>query len=260
MRKLKLKRQPTTNTNTTVCIRPGWMVADCSTASGGVTYDREKLGEKQINQRVGLQTEHKTMKTVDHVQVCAAIDAVVKRVDYILRKHCARTPIGWFADQPALLKVKAEVEEIKAEATDLNRQAERSGSERRAYIQIVPLRLDLAHAEATQEIARTVRTVLTEIRDVLRSGKLADLHKLRIRSINLDKLATGFQSDAIRFALDRVPIAAKEIREALKRGERKAAIGAKLDLESIEAALAHFENSPLSQGEFDPVGRALGKV
>jgi hypothetical protein len=246
--------------------RPGWMIVDCSSANGGIQYDRELVDEQPINRRRGLQVDHKTRKTVDNVEFCAAVDAVVKKVDYALRKNCARTDMGWFADDQALAKVKAEVAEIEREAHELNTNgAKKAKSARRAKIRVVPLKLDLAKPEAVQEIAATIRSVLIELRDALRSGDLASIHKLRIRSKNLERLAVGFQSDAIRFALERVPLAANEIREAVKNATRAAKnegedkdkitevgehaekrAGAKVDIESIEAAIAHFEDSPLA--------------
>jgi len=246
--------------------RPGWMMVDCSSASGGISYDRELLGEEPINRKRGLQVDHKTRKTVDNVEFCAAVDAVVKKVDYVLRKHCARTDMGWFADDSVLHKVKAEVAEIMKEAEELNTNgAKKAKSARRAKIRVVPLKLDLAKPEAVQEIAGTIRSVLIELRDALKAGDLASLHKLRIRSRNLEKLAVGFQSDAIKFALERVPLAAAEIREAVKHATRAAKndgedkdkvtevgeiaakrAGGKVDVESIEAAIAHFEESPLA--------------
>jgi len=247
--------------------RPGWLIVDCSSASGGIRYDRELVKEKSINKGNGVQADHKTRKTVDHVEYCAAVDAIVKKVDYVLRKHCARTAMGWFADNAALRKVKVEIAAIVREADDLNTNAaKKAKSERRAKISVAPLKLDPAHPEAVQEIAHTIRGILIELRDALRGGDLASLHKLRIRSKNLERLAIGFQSDAIRFALERVPEAATEIREAVKdatraakknNGEDAVAIeeaataaakqaGATVDIESIEAAIAHFMDSPLT--------------
>ena len=226
--------------------RPGWVIRDCSSASGGIQYLRDLVKEKQINRNRGLQVDHKTRKIVDNVEYCAHIDAVVKKVDYVLRKHCARTEMGWFADDGALTAVKAEIREIREEAAELNRLADRAGSSRRAKIHIAPLRLDLAQPEAVQEIAYTVRSVLDDIHAALRTGDVASLHKLKIRAKNLDRLATGFQSDAIRFALDSVPAAANEIRRIMRISTAKPEdIGAELDLSALEAALTHFEASPL---------------
>jgi hypothetical protein len=272
----KNKRTSTIKSEGVFHFRPGWMMVDCSSASGGIRYDRELLKEKSINKGNGLQADHKTRKTVDNVEFCAAVDAVVKKVDYVLRKHCARTDMGWFADDSVLHKVKAEVAEIEREANELNTiAAKKAKSARRAKIRVVPLKLDLAKPEAVQEIAATIRSVLTELRDALRAGDLASLHKLRIRSKNLERLATGFQSDAIRFALERVPAAATEIRETVKNAVRAAKndgedadkvtevgeqaakrAGAKVDVESIEAAIAHFEDSTLGAAVDDDVNEA----
>ncbi len=258
--------------------RPGWMIINTSSASGGIHYDRTLIEENSFNRGHGVQTQHNTRKTVDHVEFCAAIDAIVKKVDYVLRKHCTRTEMGWFAAEKDLATVKAEISALEVEAADLNAQADRAHSARQAKIRIVPLRLDLNHPEAVQEIAGTIRGVLADYITVLRDGDILSLHKLKIRAINLDKLAVGFQADAIRFALAHVPIAANLIRTAKKIAERTARqaaeaaahakglddeateeavesavkwasveaashAGSKLDLEIIEAALAHFQDS-----------------
>lgn len=252
--------------------RPGWMVIDCSSASGGIHYDRELVKNRPINRGNGVQEDHKTRKTVDHVQFCGAVDALVKRVDYILRKHGTRTPIGWFVDEAHLKQVQIEVAELQAEAVILNEHAaKKAQSARRAHIQIVPLRLDLNHKEAVQEITRTIRSVLTDIRDALRAGDISSLHKLKIRARNLDQLAVGFQADAIRFALERIPLVARDLREASRAAERAtrnkggsvedaanagraaaARCGGRADLEAIEAALTHFTPSD-SVADFDSV-------
>lgn len=243
---------PTTAEIDTVAIQPGWLVRDVSSASGGVKHDRQLIKEAAVSTATGRparggkgrKAEYKTKTTVDHVEICAAIDACVKRVDYALRKNCARTPFGWVTDTDGLARIRTEIAEIDAEATELNERARRAKSARRAYIGVVPAKIEVSTPEAVREIARTVRTVLTDVRDALRNGHVAELHKLKIRSINLDKLAVGFQADAIRFALERVPEATKELREAIKKGEDPAAAGAKLDLEVIEAAIVHFQESP----------------
>jgi hypothetical protein len=270
-----MSKQQQKKTEGSFTFRPGWLLVDTSSASGGIRYDRELVKEKSINKGNGLQADHKTRKTVDHVEYCAAADAVVKKVDYVLRKHCTRTEMGWFADDQALAKVKGEIALLEAEAHDLNTNgAKKAKSARRAKIRVVPLRLDLDRREAVAEIVHTIRSVLTELRDALRAGDLASLHKLKIRSKNLDKLAVGFQSDAIRFALARVPVAANEIRDSIKtvvRATRNgggskedideatataaAKAGAKVDLEAIEAALAHFQDSAFVD-DFEYIAKA----
>lgn len=223
--------------------RPGWVIADCSKAYGGIKYEREDIEEREVNRGRGMQTEYVTHKTIDHVEFCSRIDAVVKKADYVLRKHCVRTEMGWFTDDAGLKKVQGEIEELRKECEALHQHGPQVRSERRAKIHIVPLKLDLDHREAVIEITATIRSVLTDLRDALRQGDIASLHKLKLRGKNLEQLATGFQSDAIRFALERVAGAANEIRQALSTGSTYEEAGKDLDLEIFDAALAHFEDS-----------------
>ena len=239
--------------------RTGWIIQDCARASGGVAYGRAKLRERRTNSGQGQQTEHKTKKTVDHVEFVADMDAMVKKVDYILRKHCVNTLLGWFADDDATAAVMAEVVQLKVEAAALNQRAA-GHTARTASIDVVPLRLDLTLPAAVRILVSTLREILTAFHDALRAGQLSDLHKLRIRAINLDLLVCEPTSSKIRFALARAPQAAKEIRgaqrvalkaakEAGKKKEdldRIAALvaqqaGAQLDLSVIEAALAALQ-------------------
>jgi hypothetical protein len=225
--------------------RPGWIIRDRSNATGGVHYTRELI-EEHTSLDMRQVTDHKTRKTVDNVEIVHAMDSLVKRVDYVLRKHCTRTEIGCFADDVRLAKVRTEVDELKLEAVQLNKKAAKANSKRRVQIDVVPLKLDLAQPEAVKEIAATVRGVLTALRDALRCGDVASIHKLKIRAINLEQLAVGIQSDIIRFAVERALQAASEIKTAIRgagdKSTRQAArlAGRDLDLDAIEAAIAHF--------------------
>jgi hypothetical protein len=219
-------------------IRPGWIIRDLSTAGGGVTHGARVLRHRRLDDGA-IRTESRTSRTVDNVAICAALDGLVKRVDYALRKHCARATVGWFADDAALAHVQAEVAQLQDEARELNARAATAGSERRATIEVWPLRVDLTVTpEAPRRIASAIRESLVEIRDAFREGRLSDLHKLQIRTRNMDRLVTGFPSDAIRFALARVPEAVREVQAAVKRGRNERRCGRKVDLGTIEAALA----------------------
>lgn len=252
-------------------LQPGWMLRDCSTAKGGIYYVRDLVEEQSTNKGNGLVTTHITHRTTDNVAHVTAVDAVVKKVDYVLRKYCVRTEIGWFADDAHLKMVLTEVEGLKAEAAALNAQAPLFKSERQAYISVVPLRIDYDHEAMVRETARTVREVLTEIRDALRHGDIAAIHKLKIRSKGLHRLAVGIQSDVIRMALERLPVCSEALREAAnaaKRGKRSALaaskeskadqlkaveraghtaaarVGAQLDLATFDNAITLFEGDP----------------
>lgn len=244
-------------------LKPGWLIIDNSTASGGVHYDRAMLDETTINRGRGVQTTHQTVKSVDHVEFCAAIDALVKRVDYVMRKHATKVGKNWFADNGGLKAIEGEVAEIAAEAERLNTAgADAARSDRRAYIAIMPIPIDYNREEAVREIARAIRETLTDVLTALQAGEVADFHKLKIRCINLDKLAVGMQSDAIRFALERFETARKEIKTAANAARKKALaseareadadkaaadaaarVGRSLDLEEIQVAIDHFQPS-----------------
>lgn len=249
--------------DTTIIFRPGWLIIDQSTASGGIRYERRALDESPINQGNGIKTVHRSTKTVDHVGYCAAVDACVKRVDYALRKHGTKVGKNWFADAPGLAAIEAAVAEITREAARLNtHDAVEARSDRRAYIGILPMPIDFDRAEAVREIARTIRETLGEIEAALRAGAVEDFHKLKLRSLNMDKLAVGMQSDAIRFALDCFAAARRTVKEASRTAAKKAAdagasarkadeaavaaaqaCGAALDLEAIQVAIDHFQPS-----------------
>lgn len=259
------KRQPIAPMSAKVVLRPGWLIIDNSTASGGIRYDRHVIEDATttINRGAGIETTHQTVKTVDHVEFCARIDALVKKVDYSLRKHGTRVGKNWFADDEALKVIEAEIAEIATEAARLNTLgAEEARSDRRAHIGIMPIPIDFDREEAVREIARTIRETMTEVLTALQAGAVDDFHKLKIRCMNLDKLAVGMQSDAIRFALERFAEAAKEIKTAANEARKKALasaareadadkaaadaaakLGRKLDLESIQVAIDHFQPS-----------------
>lgn len=250
--------------STSWTFKPGWIVVDVSSATGGVSYDRTVVDEVAINNNDGVRVDTMTRKTVDHVGHVTAIDALVKKVDYVLRKHATRlggaARVGWFVDDATLDLVRTEVAELRAEAERLNALGRQLGSERQATIDIVPLRLDLDREEAVREITRTIRDVLGAFNTALRAGDVESLHKLKLRAINLDKLAVGFQADAIRMALDCAVEAGKTLKTAatvagraarnagsdaaaIKAAESAAAVAeaAKLDLGAIEAALLVYE-------------------
>jgi hypothetical protein len=238
-------------------IRPGWLVVDVSAAHGGVHYDRTPLGAIEINGGEGQRSRYETVKTVDHVVYVHDIDAIVKRVDYILRKHCARAGYGWFADDEALAKVRAEVEALKEDAEALNRSARLAGCARRAYIDIVPAKIEIASEDAAREVCRTVRSVLAEIRDALRQGEVNQpLAKVLLKARNLDRLAVGIQADSIRYALEEVAPAKRTIREAVKQGKAPKDAGAALSLPGMDAAIDLF-TPPQSDLSDDHVEEAL---
>lgn len=239
-----------------IAIKPGWIIKDCSHANGGVHYRRKYQRDEQTGERRTVDFE--TRKIIDHVIVVRDLDATVKRVDYLLRKHCTRTSLGWFATDEALVKVREGLTRVEDEARALNTSAAIAGSCHRAYIGIAPLRVDTSTPEAAREIARTVRDCLTDILVTLRKGEIGqELAGKLLRARNLDQLATGMQAEALRFGLEQLGQARRDIRIALKAGTNPAEAGAAVNLEAVENAIALFDPLPVDFHTTNPVDDAL---
>jgi hypothetical protein len=236
-------------------LRPGYIVVDCSKATGGVQYQQtEHLIEKDGN--VGGAEEIATWSTrriVDHKQVVSDIDALVKRVDYLLRVHCSRAGWGWFADKDAAAKVRHGMDLLQEQADTLNRDARRLGSARRVHLSVVFAAIDVANESIAQEVYRTVLDNLQAIHDALRAGMAgSELDKLMLRAKNMGNVAVGITGTALTDALSRVPEWRAELRAAVKgtkdaNGLEPAKAGAKLNLDPLEAAIQLF--SPFNLGE-----------
>jgi len=268
----KRPKVPTSSIQDRIKVRPGYLVIDTSTATGGVSYDRQYGEATKINNGQGLQATLQTVKTVDHVEAVAALDALKKKVDYACRRYCARTAFGWFADEISLRGLRKEIDELRAEAVTLNAAAAAVGSERRAHVGIVAGKLELASPDAAREIARTIREVLGGVLDALRSGhikKVADsdgkvtqkdeLHAPLLKCRNLDRLAVGLAGESVKLALARIPEAKKELLEAIKDGRDPEEVGAELDLGAIENAITWFEDDEIG-GSNDDSERAVDEA
>lgn len=224
--------------------RSGWILVDRSTANGGVRYTRTPVEEHSINRGDGIQATHETVKEVDHVAFVKEIDRLVKHTEYILRKTCAQTPVGYFASDEILPKVREEIERLVHEASALNASASIAGCARRARIQIVPIRVDLDTEEAAQEIAKHIRESLTALRNLLRQGETGTpWHNALGRAKNLPTLATGVQADSITFGLENAQAEAKAIRETVKNGAAPKVAGAYANLDALQAAIDLFSAS-----------------
>jgi hypothetical protein len=233
-----------------LAVRPGWIVLDVSSASGGISYSRQELYKGGYGV-AGSERRYETQRLVDHEVAVHDVEALVKEVDYLLRSTCVRTGFGWFADEERLTAVRKGLRELQAKAEAVNATAERLHSAARATIDIVslPISVDpdcLATGEAARAISHTVRRALVEIRDLLRAGRTekedgkAPLINAMNKAKDLDQLATGVQATAIAFALERAASAKKKIREAVKAGRAPAVVGAEADLGALDSAIEMF--------------------
>jgi hypothetical protein len=232
---------------TQIELRPGYIVVDCSKATGGVQYE-QTAHEVEESRRGREVVSWSTRRTVDHKQVVADIDALVKKVDYLLRVNCTRAGWGWFADKDAAAKVRHGMDLLEEQAEALNDDAKRLGSARRVHLAVIFASIDVTNESVAQEVYRTVRENLQAIFDCLRGGMAgAELDKLMLRAKNMGNVAAGITQTALSDALSRIPEWRADLRAGLKEGKEPAKAGAKLNLDPLEAAIQLF--SPFNLGE-----------
>mgnify|MGYP001573285335 FL=1 len=247
-------------------VRPGYVVVDTSTATGGITYVRRGIDKRAINHGAGIKTRHETVKEIDHVEAVAAVDAVVKAADYACRCLCTRTTFGYFVEATKLGELQEAFHGLRAEAERVNANAVRAGSQRRVHVGLVLARLEIG-GDAAIEIAHTIRSVLTEVHGALRRGAVKnakglrnELHAPLLRCRNLERLTVGIAGEAVRLALRQIPVARGEILERLKAGDDAETAGAKADLGYIEAAVAWFEESQLGNIDDEAEGGLMDRI
>jgi hypothetical protein len=218
-------------------IQPSYIVIETSAASGGVTYHRETISQCAINGGDGQEREFKTNKRVDHVALVKEADALISKSRAVLRKRCAATPLGWVCEEAQLTMVRLDMEEIAGEAEAFNQRAAGSWCARRVRIGYVPVKLEIDNLAAADEIARTIREVLAELRDKLAAhctgAQFNSFYQTKCK--NLDRLAAGMQRFAITDALACAKVARTELTNAAK--DKRDPV---LDLEAIESAIGMF--------------------
>lgn len=231
-------------------LRPGFVALDCSRATGGVTYEQTRHAViTEATRANGTEVvSWSTRRTVDHKQVVADMDALVKRVDYLLRVNCSRAGWGWFADADAAAKVRHGMDLLQDQAEELNATARRLGSARRVHLSLILVPLDVTNSDVAQEIYRSVLATLQGIHECLRAGMVgSELDKHLLRARNMGNVAVGITSAALTDALGRVPEWRNEVRTAVKGGVDAALAGQTLQLDALDAAIQLF--SPFTLGQ-----------
>jgi hypothetical protein len=226
-------------------LRPGFVICPEISATGGVSYKRLETREERDGER--LDAEMLTHKRVDNVDLVRESKSIIARCYYLLEKHCSSTPLGYFADDEQLAGLEGEIDEMREAARLFNKLAKDLGSARRVHVDVFPLPLDLTSEKIVERIARSVRERLVELRETLQSGQRKAIEKALEDVGNLDKLATGIQADAIRFAVE----SAREEKSALLDRIRDAGcgpddiaklaqLGALCNVDALDAAIVHF--------------------
>lgn len=248
------KKSP--DVNLTAKIAPGYVIIDVSTSGGGLRYVREHLSTDQDGERV--ETEYKTNKIVDNVAAVKEIDALVKDVDYILRKNCVATAFGYFATDKQLEEVHKQIEDRKRQMERLNHRAEAVGSAHRGRVGIIAARLDIANGDTMRECYRAIRETLDAIYTALLRGDVRDIADARdkqkvthrnqlrpamLRAKNLETMAIGIAGESIKSALACAKEARTAILEKIEQGMTPEAAGRDVDLTPIETAIEWFKET-----------------
>lgn len=238
----KRKHQPTTP-GQSFAIQPGsYLIIDTSTARGGITYQRDKDAERAWR-AMGVQQDLHTRKRIDHkVLVKDGQNIVQSDVRCILRNYCAQTSLGWLAPKAALPAMQAAFDGLASKVRAFNESAAIAGSAIRVSVGFVPVELTVDNVAAARHIAHTIATVCAELRDALRAGDRGKLALLFRRAKNLDRLSTGVQKFSVIAAIECAKEARTALNAAVKENDQAdlTKVGAKLDLEAIEACIDMF--------------------
>lgn len=234
-------------------IAPGYIVINASSASGGITYEREEVTEEA--HRRGRVVSLRHTKRIDNEHSVRAIDAAVKDVDHILRTACVRLiNVGHFATVDVLAAVEDRVAVLAQKVNRLNAEAIQRKSAHRGMIHIVTAMLDLTREGNRQIVYQTARDTIGELRSSLRIGDVVDdrdetgaiarRHQLRsilLRAKNLDALFVGPLQASVRNALDRVKTARVDLLKRITNGESPVDAGAAIDLTALDTVMARFD-------------------
>lgn len=237
-----------------VSIAPGYLVINTSTATGGITYDREVLTDAK--RREARTVAVKSIKKIDNERIVREIDAAVKDVDHVLRDMCVRLPnVGHYASLAVLAVLEERVADIARRVDRLNAEAIQLGSKHRGNAQVVTAILDLQRPVNCQVVYQTIHGVLGELYEALRVGDVVDAvtpdgvitrrHQLRpimLRTRNLETIIMGSLRASIVNALTRVKTARLEQIGRVHKGELPRDVGATTDLTALETALARFDD------------------
>lgn len=242
------KRKAKASSTPKIDLKSGFIMNDASTATGGIRYAREVLEERRTADGEGTIKIWKTEKVVDHDDLVRRVDAISKKVDYVLRKHCSRLGRFYFADQEQHDAVMAEVVNLKNAARTVNIEARAAGCGRRAYVSVLPSQINLAHEDAAREVAHTIQTTLGDMLEVIKAGDIGrPFEKVMLRMRNLEKLAVGICAESIVFAREAAKSAKKAIRAELKLSKSPQNAAKAADTMMIQAAIDMF--APLTADE-----------
>lgn len=240
---MKTKAKPKRVQKANFDFTAGYLVQTEFEASGGVRYERQYISEEKDGRK--LKAEFLTRKKVDDVELVKDSRSIIWRAYYVMSKHAARTPIGYFADPAMLEELEKEFAEVRELAREFNELSASLGSDRRVKVEIYPLDVSVDNETVARRLAKLVRERLADLRDTLRAADLKEYKEAAERAKNLERLATGIQRDSIRMALE----AARDARKALAKRIKDE--GAKTPGQARECADALFVGKEGGRPEVD---------
>lgn len=231
-------------------IRPGMLVTLSTAIRGGVTYEREDLGEERRPDGAEVE-EWRTVKvTVDPEEHEEAV-RVRSRVRSLMKSACVSTPFGFVCpvdDLPALDAAQAEadrlVREFNAGATHCE-------------VRYASLRGEIAEnaREAIEAIRSEIGALLRDYEDTIRAGDIRSARDIATRATQMNRLleqesaGSGRLADAIR---EGRKIARLIVKRVEKGGEELADVLAEANLSPVsQARFAFLQEYELSEPESD---------
>lgn len=180
----------------TLVLRPGYLIATEYSARGGVSFEhREKTKNK------GTVVVERVRKT-DSEKVLQHSRAVINAAYHATAMSSVYTPIGlWYVDEEMLPSFKAAMSDSIEGAAIVNEIAEAEESERRVSIRYYLVQLDPSNEDLAFRLGQHVRELLTTIRDCLVNLDRKNFELQWDKARNLERLATGRQSELIEAAL-----------------------------------------------------------
>lgn len=163
--------------------------------------------------------------------------AIVLQARHAVRKYATHTIIGYLVDKSLLSAMSSDIESIRNAGNWFNQRAHTC----QVAISYLPIEISVALGpESARALADHVHDELVALRDALRAGEPSKARAVMLRTKNLNALAVGVQSDAIRFAIEEGRDALSKLKEAIKASESPESAGRHLDLGMIDSGIATF--------------------
>lgn len=213
------------------------LIAPMFRVQGGRETHRRPISDQE-DTRTGKHVSVGEVTVIVHdQQEYEDAQAIVLRARHAVRKFSVHTIIGYLLDKALMPDMVDEITRVKEAGDDFNRRAHTC----QVAISYLPIEISVALGpESARALADHVHDELVALRDALRAGEPKPARAVLLRTKNLNALAVGVQSDAIRFAIEEGRDALSKLKEAIKASESPESAGRHLDLGMIDSGIATF--------------------